>query len=295
MRFQAAPLHGRVGRLATAGGGVAHPLRPRASIPPTCTAPFGGHASCSVTNVTAHPADAECLPVRHLDLVETSHLTITPDQRVAMNAVWDAATRENPNLFDGPVVVCTAVEQHPPAALRISWARATYRIHALRRVPGATSWHPSLFVTALQPTPEGSLLVGQMSSSTAAPRRWQLPGGSVEPPPDHEILDLDWLQRQASRELEEETGVEVQPAELGLWTVTRGHDGNIGVHFLAPPKSATFLHDRYSLLMSSEKAAGRTPEFDRIALAWSTADLRHLDGQKADYLGPVIRGFSEGR
>ena len=132
-----------------------------------------------------------------------------------------------------------------------------------------------------------------MSSSTAAPGRWQLPGGSVEPPLHREGLDLDELRRQAARELAEEAGVEASPADLALASVTRGHDGNIGVHFLAPPVSATFLQERFAFLVSSEKALGVTPEFDRIVLALSVADLRQLDGPKADYLGPVIRKISE--
>lgn len=75
----------------------------------------------------------------------------------------------------------------------------TYRHYALRRVPGATAL-PSLFVDVLQPTHDGALVTARMSPSTAAPGRWQLPGGSVEPPEDGAPLDTAALRRNATRD-----------------------------------------------------------------------------------------------
>lgn len=59
--------------------------------------------------------------------------------------MWSPAVQGNPTLFDGPVVACARLRWIGPHALRLSWARATYRHYALRRVPGATAL-PSLFV-----------------------------------------------------------------------------------------------------------------------------------------------------
>jgi len=51
---------------------------------------------------------------------------------------------------------------------------------------------------------------------------WQLPGGSVTPPPPGRALDLSYLAAEASRELLEETGIELKPQTLSLWAVSQG-------------------------------------------------------------------------
>jgi 8-oxo-dGTP pyrophosphatase MutT (NUDIX family) len=131
-----------------------------------------------------------------------------------------------------------------------------------------------------------------MSSSTAAPGRWQLPGGSVEPPDDQEPLDLGTLRRHAARELVEETGLDMPPGELTLWRVTRGRNGNIGALFAASRKPASFLYERFEALVRSETAHGVQPELDRIALIRSPGDLAGLDGPHVDYLEPVVRLYT---
>ncbi|WP_420712534.1 NUDIX hydrolase [Streptomyces sp. CB00316] len=66
-----------------------------------------------------------------------------------------------------------------------------------------------------------------MSPSTAAPGRWQLPGGSVEPPQDGAVLDESALAGQAARELAEELGSSAAAKDLRLWVVTRGENGSV--------------------------------------------------------------------
>lgn len=179
-----------------------------------------------------------------------------------------------------------------PHSLVLFWARVTYRHYALRRVPGNTSWLPSLFVNVVQPTTDGRVLAARMSSSTAAPGRWQLPGGSVEPPEAQGGLDEAVLRGHAARELAEEIGV-VRPAEeLRLWVVTRGENRSIGVVFLAPPRSAAALHERFEAVTVAERARGRDPELDRIALVGSTAELAGLKGPHADYLEPLVGRYT---
>lgn len=210
-----------------------------------------------------------------------------------MNEVWDGLVRVNPSFFDGPVLVCAAADREGPHDLTVSWVRTTYRHFALRRVPFSTSWLPSFFVAVLQPADDGRLLVGRMANSTAAPGRWQLPGGSLEPPDGDEPLDMRALHRHAARELIEETGIDTSPDDLTFWNVTRAGNGSIGVLFRAPSLPAQRLRERYEAMAAAETAQGRDPELDRIALIDSTARLPDLVGPHADYLEPIVRRYTE--
>ncbi|MFI5685331.1 NUDIX hydrolase [Streptomyces sp. NPDC051636] len=241
------------------------------------------------------PPAVELLRAHRVRLVETPPPELTLDERSAMNRAWDEAVRANPALFDGPMAALTGVRREEPYGLVLSWTRTTYRLRALRRVPGATSWLPSLFVSVAQPTDDGRLLVGRMAPWTAAPGRWQLPGGTVEPPDVHVGLDLSALRLHAARELAEETGADTAPDALTLRLATRGNHGSVGVLFLAPPRPASVLHERYAALVAMETAQGGDPEFDRIALVGSPGDLAALDGPHVDYLEPVVRHFAEAR
>ncbi|MEU6425378.1 NUDIX domain-containing protein [Microbispora sp. NPDC046973] len=241
------------------------------------------------------PSGVELLEAHRLRLVEAAAPRIPPEEQAAMNRVWDEAVQANPALFDGPTVSCTGLERDDPDGLVITWARTTFRLHALRRVPGATAWLPSLFVSVVQPSDDGRLLVVRMSSWTAAPGQWQLPGGSAEPPEDGGLLDTAALRRHAARELAEEIGVGTAPGDLTSWLVTRGEDGSIGVMFLAPSRPASYLDERFADLVVAETALGRDPELDLIALVHSPADLARLSGPHVDYLEPVVRRYAARR
>ncbi|MFD4880615.1 NUDIX hydrolase [Streptomyces sp. NPDC058420] len=234
---------------------------------------------------------AELLDVHRLRLVETAAPRLTPGERLAMNRVWDAKVRANPSFFDGPVLVCAGTRREGPDELTVSWVRTTYRHFALRHVPFATSWLPSFFVSVLQPTDDGSLLIGRMSNSTAAPGRWQLPGGSLEPPEGDAPLDLAALHRHAARELIEETGIDTRPDDLALWNVARAGNGGIGVLFRAPSLPEARLRERFGAMAAAERAQGREPELDDIVLIHSTAQLPLLAGPHADYLEPIVRRY----
>ncbi|MFJ8134823.1 NUDIX domain-containing protein [Streptomyces sp. NPDC096013] len=240
---------------------------------------------------SARGSRAELLDVHRLRLVETAAPRLTSEERRAMNRVWDAKVRANPSFFDGPVLVCAGTRRDGPDELTVSWARTTYRYFALRRVPFAVSWLPSFFVAVLQPVDDGRLLVGRMSNSTAAPGRWQLPGGSLEPPGGDAPLDLAALHRHAARELIEETGIETRPDDLTLWNVARAGNGSIGVLFRAPSLPEARLRERFEAMTAAERARGREPELDDFVLIDSTARLPLLAGPHADYLEPIVRRY----
>ncbi|MFE5191697.1 NUDIX hydrolase [Streptomyces sp. NPDC056628] len=204
-----------------------------------------------------------------------------------MKRRWEEAVAANPSLFDGPTVVCAGLEWKDSQTLMLTWYRATYRLYLLRLDPVHAVSAPSVFVSVGQPTDDGRLLVGRMASSTAHSGRWQLPGGTIEPPEAGAALDLECLRRHAVRELAEEVGREAASEDLQLWTVTRGDKGNVGVHFRAPACPADALTKQYTQLVAAENTRGRTPELDRIAFIGSDTDVAGLGGRYADFL-PVL-------
>ncbi|MEU6350478.1 NUDIX domain-containing protein [Streptomyces sp. NPDC047072] len=230
----------------------------------------------------------ELLEPERIHLVEVPVQPLSAVHLEAMNQAWNQALLANPSLFDGPVTVGAGLDRPAPHTLVVSWSRTTYRRFALRLVPGAPVQR-SLFVSVIQPTDDGRVLVGRMSTATAAVGRWQYPGGSVEPPPDDVPLDETALRDHAARELAEETGLDIPADRLVRCLVTHGEAGHIGVHYLAPPRPAPLVHQRYEALVAAERARGRAPEFDRIALIRSPADLTGLAGPHVAYLEPVLR------
>ncbi|MEW2242190.1 NUDIX domain-containing protein [Streptomyces sp. NPDC026666] len=225
----------------------------------------------------------ELFEVRDLRLEETAPPVLSAADRADRDRVWEEAVRHNPTLFDGPVVAVTGLTREGPYGLRVSWTRTTYRHHALRRVRGATSWLPALFVSVVQPSTDGTVLVGRMASWTATPGRWQLPGGSVEPPPDGEDLDLTAVRGEAARELREETGITAPPESLSLCLATRST--SIGLIFKSRPLPPATLHTAHNSLAESHASGPHPPEFDEIALlrtpatslpAGGTAYLEHV-------------------
>jgi ADP-ribose pyrophosphatase YjhB (NUDIX family) len=240
---------------------------------------------------TLPPVGVDLFDVQRLRLVEVDAPTLSPWDESARDRVWSMAVQANPSLFDGPVVACAGLEWLGPHALRLSWARVTYRHYALRRVEGATAL-PSLFVNVVQPTDDGRVLAVRMSASTAAPGRWQLPGGSVEPPHNGEVLDEAALRGQAARELAEEMGVDPAPEVLRLWVVTRGENSSIGLTYLAPALPERVLCEGFAAAARAERAQGREHELDKIAPVRSPGELTGLVGPHADYLEPVVRRYA---
>lgn len=238
------------------------------------------------------PLGPQFLHPRHLRLVEAPAPALSPSEQHAVDVAWDRSLARQPNLFDGPVVTCLNLEPHGPDLLLL-WARTTYRMRALRSIPGHAGWIPaSVFVTVLQPTEHG-LVLGRESSSSANPGRWHLPGGSAEPPPAGTLLDLAALRDHAAQELVEELGVTVQSQALALWGLSRGEHGNIGIHFQAPVTKAAAVLRRYEALACAERARSIEPELDRLAVIRSPGDLDRL-GPHADYLPTLVGCYARG-
>ncbi|MCC0100701.1 NUDIX domain-containing protein [Streptomyces flavotricini] len=240
------------------------------------------------------PPVVDLFDVERLQLTEAEEPRLSSSDEVARDRVWEEAVHANPGLFDGPVVACAELQRTGSRVLSLSWVRVTYRHYALRRVPGATAL-PSLFVNVVQPTDAGRVLVARMSSSTAAPGRWQLPGGSVEPPQKGERLEESALAGQAARELAEELGLEVGAEALRLWAVTRGENGSVGLTYLAPTCPEPTLRGAFAAAAAAERAQGREPELDEIAMVSSPQELACLSGPHADYLEPIVRRFAHSR
>ncbi|MET9611730.1 NUDIX hydrolase [Kitasatospora indigofera] len=246
--------------------------------------------SDSPSPAAAHPAAStgqavEFFGPQPLDLVETAPPHVSAADRLAVDRIWERDAAANPALFDGPVIVCTGLDQQP-GRLVLSWAPLSYRYRGLHQLPG-TPWKPAaVFVTVLQPVTGGGLVVGREGASTAHPGRWQLPGGSVEPPLDGQHLDFEALRRHAARELAEEIGLESDPDSLRLWAVSRGEHGNIGVHLAAMPVPEEVVRRRHQSLLAS-MAGCAEPELEEIEMVDSPAQLAAL-GPTVDYLHPAL-------
>ncbi|MFI5704825.1 NUDIX hydrolase [Streptomyces xanthochromogenes] len=240
---------------------------------------------------TLPPAGVDLFDVEWLQVTEAREPSLSPSDEAARDRVWARAVQVNPALFDGPVVACSALERTGPRTLHLSWVRVTYRHYALRRVPGATAL-PSLFVNVIQPTEDDCVLAARMSPSTAAPGRWQLPGGSVEPPQGGDKLDELGLAGQAARELAEELGIDAAAETLWLWAVTRGENRSVGLTYLAPPLSEAVVRAAFAAAVAAERAEGRDPELDAIAFVGSPDELAPLEGPHADYLEPIVRRYT---
>lgn len=210
-----------------------------------------------------------------------------PAEQAEMDRIWDGAVRANPKLFDGPLAGCVSLERDR-GAVTISWARTTYRRTALRRVPGATAVLPALFASVVQPTDDGRVLVGRMAQWTAHAGRWQLPGGNVEPPADGEVLDAAALPGHGARELHEEIGVLVDPADLALRFVVHPNGANIGVVFVAPPRPEAELRACFAASTAAELARGDEPELVDIAFVRTSADAVALGGSWSTFVLPVL-------
>ncbi|MBO8191590.1 hypothetical protein ITI46_07770 [Streptomyces oryzae] len=86
-------------------------------------------------------------------------------------------------------------------------------------------------------------------------------------------------------------GVGTASEELNLWVITRGENGSVGLTYLAPAHPEATLRAAFTAAAAAERAQGREPELDDIALVRSPDELSGLAGPHADYLEPIVRRF----
>ncbi|WP_395366795.1 NUDIX domain-containing protein [Streptomyces sp. YH02] len=234
----------------------------------------------------------EFLDVRRITFVEHPPPALTPWEQGEVDRLWAETKAHTPTAFDGPLVASLGIDLPSPGVLVARWARLSYRHRALRVLRTAGDVPGSVFVTVLLPTERG-LVVGRGAPTTAAPGRWTLPGGSVEPPADGHALDGEAVRRDAARELAEELGVRISDEKLRLFAVTRGRRfGSLGFHFLAPPVTCALALGRYAELVAVETGRGGGPELDAVAFVTSAAEAEQL-GPGADYLPQVLRRYGD--
>ncbi|MBL7548792.1 NUDIX domain-containing protein [Frankia sp. AgB1.9] len=237
----------------------------------------------------------ELLAPARLRLVPAEPPPLSRADQAAVDDAWDEAVRVKPGLFDGPVAASGGLrwDEAQPGTLVLTWLRATYRRYVSPRTPGSARWLPHLFVSVLQPTDDGALMVGRMATWTSSPGRWQLPSGTGEPPETvGDPLEVADLRALAARELLEETGTELPAADLRFWRLSRGSQGDVGVLFLAPPRPAGALRASYAALVDAERAVGHEPELDQIAFVRVEADLPALGDPRGD-VDPILRAFRQ--
>ncbi|MFI1655134.1 NUDIX hydrolase [Streptomyces sp. NPDC020472] len=229
----------------------------------------------------------EFLDARLLVFAEEVTPVLSSWEEREVDRLWEETTARNPATFDGPLVAALGLDRPGDGSLVVRWAPMTYRYRALRRLRPPEQVPGSVFVTVLLPTERG-LVVGRGSPATAAPGRWSLPGGAVEPPSAGMPLNTAELRRHAARELVEETGVRVAVEELRLWALTRGSRfGSLGFHYLCPPVSGALVRRLHADLSVAQARSGTGPELDEIGFAPSAAAAGRL-GVTADYLPQVF-------
>ena len=105
----------------------------------------------------------------------------------------------------------------------------------------------------------------------------------MTPPPSGTPLDIDHLATEASRELQEETGLWREPRTLKLWAVCRGDHHNVGVCFRAADMDVRDLDDVRDFVRNCDE-----PEFDQLAAVRTGTELAAL-GRSVDYVEPCLR------
>lgn len=72
----------------------------------------------------------------------------------------------------------------------------------------------------------------------------------------------------------------------------RGEHGSVGLTYLAPPLPEAVVRTAFATAAAAERAQGREPELDDVALVRSPDELARLTGPHADYLEPIVRRYT---
>jgi 8-oxo-dGTP pyrophosphatase MutT (NUDIX family) len=228
-------------------------------------------------------------PVRSLRFDET------PRESAAayslLDSRWEECAKDQPALFNGPILACRACEPSHGGYIEIAWYETNYA-HYLQRVTSAPLVTPARAIfcsVALRPN-SGRLLVGQMSNNTSSPGRLQLPGGNVTRGRSG-ALSSESCAEDACREFEEEVGLMLQPSLLDLWRVkVGGRFDDLGLIYMCNlDMSEHEICAAFEKHVRAERLAGSSPEFQTLMFI----DASFLDQGSTynwvDYLPSVAR------
>jgi 8-oxo-dGTP pyrophosphatase MutT (NUDIX family) len=220
-----------------------------------------------------------------VDFRSEGSLRLAHDSEQRCAECWAAATRANPALFDGPIVLATTLGWDG-ARCSIRYVASSYSKYVWMRKVGAMV-EPrvgSLYVSALAITADGYLLTGRMSASTSTPGRIQLPGGNIEPDPAG--LTEPMARASAAEELAEETGLVVDATALALTHAICSEDSaDVGV--LYTTTLASTLREVEQRFLAHSR--GKDNEFDQlVAFTRARGTPREAPGPCVDYLPAVI-------
>jgi 8-oxo-dGTP pyrophosphatase MutT (NUDIX family) len=227
-----------------------------------------------------------------VDFRSEGSLRLAPasEQRCADH--WATAARANPALFDGPIVLATALGWDG-ARCSIGYVASSYSKYVWTRNVGARAGPHvgALYASVLAITADGYLLTGRMSAHTSTPGRIQLPGGNIEPHPAG--LTEPVARATAAQELAEETGVALDATALALTHVIRSEDSaDVGVLYATTLVSTLSEVEQRFLAHTS----GGGNEFDQlVAFTRGRGAAREAPGPSVDYLAAVIaEAFASG-
>lgn len=218
----------------------------------------------------------------HVDFRREGSLRLAPASEQHCADHWAAATRANPALFDGPIVLATGLDWDGDRCA-IGYVASSYSKYVWMRNDDARAAPRvgALYASVLAITADGYLLTGRMSANTSTPGRIQLPGGNIEPHPAG--LTEAVARTTAAQELAEETGVALDSTALTLTHVIRSAD--VGV--LYATTLASTLSEVEQLFLAHTRGGGN--EFDQlVAFTRGRGAAREAPGPYVDYLAAVI-------
>lgn len=71
----------------------------------------------------------------------------------------------------------------------------------------------------------------------------------------------------------------------------RGENGSVGLTYLASACSEAALRAGFATAAEADRAQGRVPELDDMALVRAPGELVGLAGPHVDYLQPLVRRY----
>ena len=229
------------------------------------------------------------VPVRHVIFEHVEPPSFSATQRNRVSRYWTASSRDNPTLFDGPMI-CARGAKITNGICRIYWAETSYSYYLHSQTAVDSSPMPAvaaLFTSVLLSTAPNTATLGRMAGHTSTPGRVQLPGGNVELPNEATPLSIKTVSRDASRELHEETGVKLASNDLTLWAVTiGGAHPNIGVIFRAMTPSWDHVKATFDAHSAISVASDQRPELQ--SLIWVQESASETDNSPPTHLHPQV-------